>query len=93
MNQIMMIPAIEEVEKKDDENIESTLTFDLTISAVTFLDAFGSVEENLCNDESKVLFIGDVPSKAERDEKNEKNTLYTFELRGMDSLGEFFGNF
>ena len=54
----------------------------LPLSAVTFLDAFGSIEENFCDDEdeSNVIFIGDVPSKAERDEKNKENTLYTLEL-------------
>ena len=76
--------SIDEVEKKDDENFdESILTFDLTISAVTFLDAFGSIEENLCadKDESKILFISEAPSKAARDERNEGNTLYTLEIR------------
>ena len=51
--------------KKDDGNIELTVNFDLTISALSFLDAFGSIEENLCNDEdeSKIL-ISNVPSRA-----------------------------
>ena len=77
--------SIEEVEKKDEENIESNLTFDLTISAVavSFLDAFGSIEENLCRDEdeSKVLFISEVHSKAVNDETNDVNTLYTLKIR------------
>ena len=69
--------SIEEVEKKDDENFESTLTFDLTISVAILLDAFGSIEENLCNDkdESKIHFISEVPSKAVSDEQNKGNTL------------------
>ena len=75
--------SIDEVEKKDDGNKESTVSFDLTISAVTFLGAFGSIEENLCDDEDGAYFfvIAEVPSEAVRDEKNQKNTLFTLELR------------
>ena len=47
------------------------------------LDAFGSIEENLCNDkdESKIHFISEVPSKAVSDEQNKGNTLYSLEIR------------
>ena len=75
--------SIGEVDKKDDETIESTVTFDLTISAVTFLDAFASIDENLSIDEygDKIPFISEVPSREERDETNKGNTLYTLEIR------------
>ena len=72
--------AIDEVKKKDDELF---ITFDLTIRAFTFLDAFGSIEENLNLDEygPKIPFIGEVPSRAIKDEKSEENTLYTLEIK------------
>ena len=59
-----------------------TCTFDLTISAVQLLDAYCSMEDNLCygDFDKKVLDIGDVPS-SEVKEANSENTFFTFEIK------------
>ena len=66
-----------------DGNIESTVTYDLTISAATSFEAFCSIEENLCrgDDGDKIPFISEVASKEVKDENNEQNTLYTLEIK------------
>ena len=91
VNELDKDESVDELERKDDGNIELTVNFDLTISALSFLDAFGSIEENLCNDEdeSKIL-ISNVPSRAVIDEKNEGNTLYTLEIKSCQRK-DFFG--
>ena len=45
-----------------DGNIETTVSYDLTISAERFMDAFSSIEENLCNveDSKKIPFISEI---------------------------------
>ena len=73
----------EDVIEQIDGNAEATVTFDLTISALTLTDAFNSIEENLCTEEDnpKIPFISDVPSKEVRDEDNVDNTCFTLEVR------------
>ena len=75
--------VLEDIIEQFDGNAESTVTFDLTISALTLTDAFNSIEENLCSkeDSPKIPFISDVPSKEVRDEDKEDNTLFTLEVR------------
>lgn len=74
----------EEVIEQIDGNIESVpVTYDLTISAMTDLDAFCSIEENLCSaeDSPRIPFISDIPSEEETDENNPGNTLFTMEIK------------
>ena len=75
--------TIVEVIEQIDGNIDSTVTYDLTISAETFIDAFSSIEENLCSAEfdPKIPFISTVPSTTMNDDNNEDNRLYTIEVR------------
>ena len=47
---------------------------------VTDLDAFCSIEENLCSAEDSPR-ISDIPSKEETDENNAGNTLFTMEIK------------
>ena len=58
------------------------IIFDLTISAVQLVDAYCSIEDNLCYGEvdEKVLFISEVPS-SEVQETNSENTLFTLEIK------------
>ena len=71
--------AIEQI----DGNIESTVTYDLTISAANEHEAFCSIEENLCrgDDGDKIPFISEVPSKEVKDEDNNENMLFTMEIK------------
>ena len=73
----------EEVIEQIDGNIESTVAYDLTISAVNLFDAFCSIEENLCSaeDSPKIPFISEIPSKEEVDINNAENTLFTLEVK------------
>ena len=74
--------AIDQIDGQT-ESAEPTLTFDLTISAVNHVDAYCSMEDNLCyGDEvdEKVLDIGDKQSSEVR-EVNTGNTLYTFPIK------------
>ena len=81
-----------EVDEKNDEDdlidgqkisSEPTITFDLTISSFKVLDAFGSIEENLCRTEEdfyNVPFISEKPSKEVFDQ-NSENYHFTFEVQ------------
>ena len=65
------------------ESSESTVTFDLTISASDVDDAFCSIEENLCRgvgSAEKVPFISEEAS-SEVMELNSDNVLYTLEVQ------------
>ena len=76
------IIAIEQIDGQM-ESAEPTLTFDLTISAVNDVDAYCSMEDNLCyGDEvdEKVLDISDEQLSEVR-ELNTGNTLYTFAIK------------
>ena len=74
--------AIDQIDGQT-ESSESTITFDLTISACQVEDAFRSFEENLCRgvgSDEKVPFISEVPSSEVR-ELNSDNVLYTLEVQ------------
>ena len=75
------IIAIEQIDGQMESD-EPTITIDLTISAVQVVDAYCSMEDNLCYGEvdKKVLFIGDETS-SEIKEANSDNTLFTFEIQ------------
>ena len=65
-----------------DGNTESTVTYDLMISAASDHEAFCSIEENLCrgDDGDKVPFISEVPSKSVKDDDNDENMVFTMEI-------------
>ena len=73
-----------------DGNIESIVTYDLTISAANADDAYLNIEENLLSQEfsPKIPFISAEPSNEVADENNADNTLYTLEVR-MDNEKKF----
>lgn len=64
------------------EPAAATVTFDLTISAVQLVDAYCSIEDNLCYGEvdKKLIFINEKPS-SEVKETNSENTLFTFDIQ------------
>ena len=60
---------------------ETTITFDLTISAHQLVDAYCSIEDNLCHsqeDNEKIPFISEIPSSEELDGEN---ILFTLEVQ------------
>ena len=73
------------IDQIDGQTDSPTVTFDLTISAVEVLDAFLSIEDNLCggleNAIEKVPFISEEPSIEERDTNSDNNTLFTLEVQ------------
>ena len=62
---------------------ETTITFDLTISAHQLVDAYCSIEDNLCHsqeDNEKIPFISEIPSSEVR-ELDGENILFTLEVQ------------
>ena len=90
--QIEQVYGVIKEDKDDDEDdlidgqkisSEPTITFDLTISSFKVLDAFGSIEENLCRTEEdfyNVPFISEKPSK-EVCNPNSDNHHFTIEVQ------------
>ena len=75
------IGVIEQIDGQIESTV-TTLNFDLTISAVQLLDAYCSIEDNLCygDVDAKVLFISENPSSQVK-ETNSENTLFTLEIQ------------
>ena len=64
-------------------NNEATVTYDLTISAHQLVDAYCSIEDNLCHtkeDNENIPFISETPS-SEVTEIDSENTLFTLEIQ------------
>ena len=64
-------------------NNEATVTYDLTISAHQLVDAYCSIEDNLCHskeDSENIPFISETPSSEVMDLDGE-NTLFTLEIQ------------
>ena len=72
------------IDQIDGQAESPTVTFDLSISSVAVLDAFLSIEDNLCGGIEdaieKVPFISEVPSQEVRDTKSDE-TLFTLEVQ------------